>query len=114
MPLGDNWGAVLAEHWSDGDVETQASSAPRGFPPIVPLFEEQPDFEWTQRGAKTPRERRLDYERSRTTFTSLRDHRQPGMGKRDISQDIYLRRQDEEYRKACRHGFIYLLKYSLK
>ena len=79
---------------------------PRGFPSKIPEFEKQPEFEWIQRGARTPKERRLDYRRTITSnLTSLRDNRRPGLGKRDIDQDIYLRRQDEECRMACRKRF---------
>ena len=108
--LGDNWGAVLAEHWSDGELSSVAPPTPRGFPTQVPQFENQPEFEWVQRGARTPAARRNDYQTSRnsSTFTSLVANRRPGFGKKDIEQDVYLRRQDEENRTICRYNLIFI------
>ena len=103
--IGDNWGAVLAENWSDGDFESEVPNAPRGFPSHIPQFENQPEFEWIQRNAKTPRDRRLDFLRSITPLTSLTENRRPGLGRKDIDPDIYLRRQDEESRRIGRSGF---------
>ena len=71
----------------------------------MPEFPVQPEFEWIQRGAHPPRDRRIDYRRSVTALTPLEVHRKPGLGKKNIDQDIYLRRQDEENRRACRHEF---------
>ena len=92
----------MAENWSDGNFESQTPAAPRGFPSNVPEWEIPPEFEWIQRNARSARERRLDYNKSITPFTPIMDKRQPGLGKKNIDNDIYLRRQDEENRKACR------------
>ena len=99
--LGDNWGAVLAENWSEGEIDSVAPSTPRGFPVQVPVKEEQPEFQWIQRGSRTSKERRLDYKSTMRGLTSLTAHRKPGLDRgKDIDQDIYLRRQDEEIRQS--------------
>ena len=101
--IENNWGAVLAEKWSDGEIDSIAPPTPRGFPNDVPVKIEQPDFTWIQRGARSAQERRQDYERSIPRLTSIIDKRRPGFDKgRDIEQDVYLRRQDEEIRKSSR------------
>ena len=102
MIIGDNWGAVLAENWSDGEPNTIAPTAPRGFPLQVPSVETPPEFEWIQRGADSAKQRRLDYERSIPAMTPLISNRRPGLGKHDIDQEIYSRRQDEENRHTSR------------
>lgn len=104
-PLGDNWGAVLAENWSDGEPNTVAPTAPRGFPIKPPQLENQPEFEWIHRGTDSARQRRLEYQRSIPALTPLITNRRPGMGKRDIDQEIYSRRQDEENRHTSRKRF---------
>ena len=96
----------MAEHWSEGDIRPVAPAAPRGFPTDAPVKIDQPDFTWIQRGARSARERRLDYLKTRSRFTTLLDKRRPGMDRgRDIDQDVYLRRQDEEIRYSSRLGY---------
>ena len=93
----------MAENWSEGEIDSIAPSTPRGFPLQVPIKEEQPEFVWIQRGARTAKERRLDYRSTISSLTSLTAHRRPGLGRgKDIDQDIYLRRQDEEIRHSSR------------
>ena len=93
----------MAERWSDGDVDSVAPSAPRGFPSHVPEPQVVPEFEWRNRNADSVAHRRSDYQRSLPPMTSLTAHRRPGYSRgQDIDQDIYLKRQDEENRRTCR------------
>ena len=73
--LASNWGATLAENWSDGAVGDNINAQPRGFPAEVPLKPKPPTLQWMGTGARSPRERRLAYERSRPQLTSLTANR---------------------------------------
>ena len=74
--LVSNWGAHLAENWSQGLADADVvNAAPRGFPTDVPLVIKPPTLQWIGVGAKSPRDRRIAYERSRPQLTSLSANR---------------------------------------
>ena len=65
----------MAENWSDGPTGEPVNAAPRGFPTQVPQQPTPPTLQWIGVGAKSPRERRIAYERSRPQLTSLSANR---------------------------------------